>query len=331
MDIYTQTQKLLSSMPTISDWDEMQAVIERLSSGKPPDWQLPVLGCESVGGKRENAVPAVAATACLLISIVLVDDLLDDDPRGEYHRIGAPATANLALAFQAAGMEAIAQSEVSSSVKIAVIGSLNQMMLATAFGQYKDVQNPADEEAYWQLIRGKSSPFFGAALHVGAFFGGAPHDIAEQLKQFGFIYGEMIQIHDDLNDAMAVPANPDWILGRSPLPILYAQVVEHPDRSRFLDLRKNISNPDALSEAQSILIHCGAVSYCVDQLLRRYQSARDILENISLVNREGLEGLLDEVIQPVRKLLATIGVDQPEAFLPSTDPFTQNAAIDLEK
>lgn len=86
------------------------------------------------------------------------------DPRGEYHTIGAPATANLASALQAVGLEAIMQSEVDQAVKSAALDSLNQMMLITAWGQYLDVQNCADEDACWRLVQAKSSPFFGVAL-----------------------------------------------------------------------------------------------------------------------------------------------------------------------
>jgi hypothetical protein len=63
------------------------------------DWQLRVLAGGASGGSIEQAIPAAAAIACLRISIILVDDLLDADPRGEHHRVGAPTTANLASHF----------------------------------------------------------------------------------------------------------------------------------------------------------------------------------------------------------------------------------------
>jgi geranylgeranyl pyrophosphate synthase len=118
----------------------------------------------------------------------------------------------------------------------------------------------------------------------------------------------MIQIHDDLNDTMAVPANPDWRLDSSSLPILFAQVVEHADKDRFLELRQSISDLVALTDAQIILVRCGAVSYCIDQLLRRYQAAQKILDVVSLPRREGLEDLLDGVVEPVRNLFAAAGM-----------------------
>ncbi len=50
--------------------------------------------------------------------------------------------------------------------------SFNEMFLSTAFGQSLDVQAAADEFAYWKVAQTKSSPFFGAALQMGALAGG---------------------------------------------------------------------------------------------------------------------------------------------------------------
>ncbi|MBM2851139.1 MAG: hypothetical protein HW418_4081, partial [Anaerolineales bacterium] len=299
----------LLNQPTLPIWPDMREGLQRMADRRPRDWRLPVVACEAVGETPEQALPAVAAIACLQLSIILIDDLLDADPRGEYHRLGSPAAANLAAAFQAAGLEAVAQSDIDQVAKLAALRSLNAMALTTALGQYWDTLNPADEEGYWRLVQTKSSPFFGAALHVGALFGGAPPEVAEQLRQIGMLYGEMIQIHDDLSDALAVPANPDWTLGRSPLPILFAQVVDHPDRARFLELRQAIPDAEALAEAQSILIRCGAVSYGVHQLLTRYQSAAAMLRAMSLLQPAGLQVLLDDVVAPVQKLFAELGVE----------------------
>jgi geranylgeranyl pyrophosphate synthase len=156
-------------------------------------------------------------------------------------------------------------------------------------------------------------------LHVGALLGGASPEIAAQIEHFGHLYGEMIQIHDDLNDTMAVPANPDWTLGRSPLPILYAQLVKHPEKERFLELRQAITDPDALHEAQNILIRCGAVSYSLDLLLRKYKTAQEILATTPLTHRKGLEGVLEDVINPVKKLFTAIGITPTEILLEPPD------------
>jgi hypothetical protein len=102
---------------------------------------------------------------------------------------------------------------------------------------------------------------------------------------------------------MTEPAGPDWIKGRASLPILFAQTVDHPGRIRFLELSKNISELDALGEAQSILIRCGSISYCFHQLLYRYQTAHKILAGTKLSKPDQMNHLLEDLIAPIRKFV----------------------------
>jgi geranylgeranyl pyrophosphate synthase len=178
-------------------------------------------------------------------------------------------------------------------------------------GQYWDSLNPQDEESYWRVVQTKSSPFFGAALYAGARIGGGSEETAAQLEGIGQIFGELIQIHDDLNDVMAIPANPDWKQGRSPLPILFAQVVSHPEQQRFRQLRCQVDDPDALVEAQEILIRSGAVSYAVDQLVVRHQRAAASLNKSTLANGDVMANLLDETILPVVRLFEHLTEQSP--------------------
>jgi geranylgeranyl pyrophosphate synthase len=238
MDIFNSTLDLLSRLPIIQSWDEMQSLIEHAASAKPRDWLLPIVVCESVGGRLEQAIPAVAAMACLQISVVLVDDLLDADPRGLYHQLGAPAVANMALAFQSAAQYVMSQDHWSSKAnKQIAFQSLVWAGLSTAWGQYLDAKVLEDEVDYWRVVRAKSSPFFAASFHLGALYGEAEPKSANSIKQLGALYGEMIQIHDDLNDCLATPAAPDWQQGRCSLPILFAEKVIHPEQERFLSLQ----------------------------------------------------------------------------------------------
>jgi len=246
--------------------------------------------------------------ACSHIGIVLVDDMLDADPRGEYLRAGAAATANMASALQSAALAVIAGSGLKSRTKLKALEGVNEMFLSTTLGQYWDVQPVADEEGYWRVAQSKSSPFFGAAFQLGALTGGAPAELAGKIKKLGGLYGEMIQIHDDLNDTMEPSAGPDWTSGRSPLPILFARSVDHPLRSRFEELYPTVgSDAKALEEAQDILIRCGAVSYCVYQLLTRYQKVVESLSVMPLVNPQPLETIFEKVVDPVRKLFDAAG------------------------
>ncbi len=309
MDIYTRILGEFSTIPMINAWPEMQDLFQRVASGRPRHWLLPLRACETVGGCAEQSVPALVAVACSHIGIVLVDDMLDADPRGEHLRVGAPAVANMASALQSAALAVIARSEMDSDAKLIALESLNEMFLATAMGQYWDVKSIVmDESSYWRNARAKSSPFFGTTLQMGALMGGASVNVAAQIKELGSLYGEMIQVHDDLNDTMAVPANPDWTEGRSPLPILFARIVDHPARARFEEIYPYAgSSPKILEEAQEILIQCGAVSYCVYQLLSRYETAMGILSSLPIERNQILEKIFGDVVQPVFKLFQEMG------------------------
>lgn len=311
MDLYQSTVDYLSTMRVIETWQGMRSILLRSASMRPRDWFLPVIARQAVGGSPGNAIPAVGALACAQISIILTDDMLDDDPRGEYHRIGHGRAANLAIAFHAAAVDALLESGTSSSVRDEAVKSLIAMMAETAYGQELDVQNPSEETAYWQVVEYKSASFYGCAFHLGALFADADPIIASGLKKLGGLYGEMIQIHDDLNDTMAVPANPDWLQGRKPLPILYALTVDHEDRARFLDLYEDVTGNGTLHEAQAILIRSGGISYSVHQLLHRHSQALEIIEHISLPHGAGIERLLDEIIAPVWRLFDNLGMPHP--------------------
>ena len=308
MDLYQSTIDDLLNLSIFRSWPEMESILRRAASTKPRDWELPIIACQALGEAPEKAISASAALACAQISIILVDDMLDKDPRGEYHRIGNGKAANFAVAFQAASVKALLESGASVKVRTEAVKSLSRMMSVTAFGQDLDIKNPADETSYWQVVENKSAPFYGCAFHLGALLGNAEDDLANEIKKLGELYGEMIQIHDDLNDTMAVPANPDWLQGRKPLPILFAQTVEHPDQDRFMELYQDISAKNALQEAQEILIRCGAVSYCVDQLLRRHQAAQTILDKTLLANKGMMDSVIKDVIAPIYRIFDTLGI-----------------------
>jgi geranylgeranyl diphosphate synthase type I len=307
MNLYEASIQPLLNDQLAKDWPVLHMALTRALTHQPVAWHFPVKACQAVGSKSEVAIPAIRAISCAHMAIMLVDDMLDDDPRGIYHELGAGRTANLAAALYSLGIQAILDSDCSQ--REAAASELAEMISCTAYGQELDVQNTRTEEGYWAVTRAKSSPYFSAALAIGAMFGGATSQHISGIKIFGAIYGEIMQIHDDLNDSLAVPANVDWKLGRSPLPILFAQLVNHRDRERFVELRGQVDDPDALTEAQSILVRCGAISFCVNELVQRHRKAGSLLASLGLPQSGHLSGLLDEAIAPIQHLFTKVGAD----------------------
>lgn len=280
-------------------------LVGQAAEGAPRAWLLPGI----IGAACATPLPAqraaAAALACFQLSVVLVDDLLDADPRGAQHRIGVGAAANLALALQAAACEALlALPNRASGFRAAA--ALTEAAARVARGQHLDAQGARHEDDYWQITAEKSGAFFALAFALGAWCGPAPETTCAVAAGLGAVYGDLIQIHDDLRDSLATPAAPDWRADRASLPILYASLVAHPERDRFERLRGEIVRQGpragrALAEAQHILHTSGAVAFGLDQILRRAEAAQPLLAAFGAT--DPVRALFAEVVAPVEVLL----------------------------
>jgi geranylgeranyl pyrophosphate synthase len=298
----------ITALPEIAAWpDLLELIDERIV--KPGfvryDWQLPALTCEAVGDSGADPTPAAAAIACMQMSIQLADDILDDDPRGEHHRLGVGKTANITLALQAAAVRLITQSGLAPEACQRACDGLAWMALETARGQHLDVGNLQGEADYWAVVRAKSTPFYGYALELGAIFGGASPETALALREIGQILGEIVQLKDDLEDALETPANPDWVQGRNNLLLLYARTAPHPERERFIELAAHADRPESLQQAQQLLLSSGAASYSVYQIAWRAQAMKARLNELALPKPDFLVEWIAHHEQLVADLLQT--------------------------
>lgn len=315
MTIFLETVTYLSNLPSVRAWPEMGIFLFNAADYEPHEWRLPILASKAVNGTESAAIPGVASIAALQASIIMIDDMLDGDPRGYHNQKGMPAAANMASALQALSIEAIYHANLSRANKIAIMHQLGRLMGKISLGQSLDVMNLKDEKSYWHIVETKSSPFFGSSVYIGALCGGADIALAQKIELFGNLYGEMIQLHDDLNDVMATPAGPDWLQGRSPLPVLFALTVPHPDQKEFKKLRCLVRNPESLRAAQEILVRCGSVSYTVDQILTRYEKAKQLLKSLPVSKPEYLAKLLPTIVEPIQKLIQSAGGEITAATL----------------
>ncbi len=305
---FDELRALVQALPEAASWPELDEVFVRAGNIPRPDWELPLLAAAAVGGQRSKALPGAAAIACLQISIILIDDMLDHDPRGVHRLRGHGPTANLAAGLQAAAFRLIESADMAAETRIAATASLAHAALGTAAGQYLDVQNLEGEKEYWAVVLAKSTPFYGSALQIGALLGGGSPRVSRRLYELGVLIGEIIQIEDDLEDSLQKPASADWIQGRNNLLILYARSADHDERQRFLELLERIKSPEALQEAQGILIRCGAVSYSAYLLVDKYKQARQILDEAGLQHPEPLVEVMDNYANSLVGILETGGV-----------------------
>ncbi len=312
---FDEMKSRVRSLPIVSSWPQMLAMVERVGHKEGVSvWEHPVSACRAVGGSEDAALPAAAAVFCSLISIHLVDDMLDDEPLGDFRQLGEGRTANLALAFQAAGHLVLAEAEAPAEVHAALQASFARMSLATCFGQELDARELTGEAEYWRVVGTKTPPLFGEALRMGALLGGATAGLAEQLAEVGRVLGRFIQVSDDITDALEVPARADWQRRSNSLPLLFAMTAGHSEREEFFRLSARPGEPEALAAAQRILFRCGAVSYCTLKLIEIAREARALFARISLRNPEPIEQLLEVHTRPLYRLLEIVGVEDPAAL-----------------
>jgi geranylgeranyl pyrophosphate synthase len=148
-------------------------------------------------------------------------------------------------------------------------------------------------------------------MYAGAIVGNAGPEVAKRLFDLGALLGDVIQIHDDILDALEKPANPDWKQMRNNLLFLYAQTADHPDRERFLAIRSQVADPEMLTEAQKILLRCGAVSYGMYHLCQRYTAGMKILDGIQLADPLALQEVVVRCIRPLVTILKNFGIAIP--------------------
>ncbi len=302
----------LTDLQAVSVWPELVGLLRKpLPEGGPHVWDYPGMAYRALGGEGSCA-PAASAVYCLLHSIHLVDDMLDDDPRGLFRTLGSAKTANLALACQAAAVEAL-QAVPEADRRVAACLVVARAALATASGQNLEVQprGEPDETRYWRDVDAKGPPLFGAALALGAILAGADEELVLKIEALGQPIGRLIQASDDLADALKTPMAPDWATPSSNLALLYPQVADHPQRARFMELLSSLqeSRADAatLGEAQQILLSCGAVSYCCKHILHNDTQGRELCAQLPLPNPDALLEIFEHLIMPTKTLLQKIG------------------------
>ncbi|QRN83119.1 polyprenyl synthetase family protein [Chloroflexota bacterium] len=306
--MYQKITQYLQDDEFINPWPDLMQFVIRIINDKPKHILIPGLIAAAYDGVIEKQVMANASLTLLFSAIISVDSILDGDEVGPTagHSCGELANTSLGLAGWAAHVLR-RLSEASHQYKDG-IETISRVLYQVSFGQALDASNPETEEAYWQLAVMKSGAFFFGAFSLGGLVGGASAADLTRLSALGQYYGVMLQLHDDLRDALEAPANSDWLNGRYTLPILYAHLVDHPERERFDAIRLQVTDSLKLEEAQSILIRSGALSYGLYQIQMLDEQVAMELEGLSTINDGEIRRMFAELVRPVEQLLDVVAV-----------------------
>jgi geranylgeranyl diphosphate synthase type II len=185
------------------------------AGGKRLRPMLALFGCEAVGGKREDAMPAAVALELIHTYSLVHDDLpaMDDDDfrrgRPTCHKVYGEAVAVLAgdalltHAFQvltdptSTGVPAARRLQIIAEISAAA-GSLGMVG-----GQTMDIQaegKALDPTTLLTLHSKKTGALLRASLRAGGLAGGADDAAMASLTRYGERLGLAFQIVDDILD-----------------------------------------------------------------------------------------------------------------------------------
>ncbi|HEV7671473.1 MAG TPA: polyprenyl synthetase family protein [Thermoanaerobaculia bacterium] len=299
-------------LPEVNRWSEMRDLVGRAKHRDEISvWEYPVAACLASGGTEEQALPGAAAIFCALTAIHLIDDLLDNDPQGDFHHLGVGRAANLASAFQAAAHRLIENTPTTADRASALQTQLSRAFFATARGQDLDTVEAVTEEDYWRRVEAKTPPLFAAAFAIGGLLAGASDQAISGFERLGGSLGRFIQVSDDLADALGAPAGADWNRPRNNLALHYALSAAYPERDEFARLSEVAEEPEALAAAQKILFKSGAVSYCALQMSHFSTESRRQVQQIAVASRDPLDRLVDRMVRPLEHLFSIGAGDEP--------------------
>jgi geranylgeranyl pyrophosphate synthase len=263
---------------------------------------LPLIVCEAISGRYEQALPAAVALRFLKAAAEVFDDIEDADSSGSLAtRCGNAAATNAATTLLILAESALTRLKgrgVEPGLIIRVMESVNSYHTIACAGQHLDLsltpEMALSEDMYLKVAEMKSASVTECACRVGAMLAAADQDLIDKFTGFGHNLGMAAQI---ANDIQGVTGGSDILKRKITLPAIYALAQTEGEVHQQLE---NIfcGQSDAvldLNGIKDILFHTGAVHYTTVKIEFYKQQALDILSEIedTGINVERLRPFLE--------------------------------------
>jgi geranylgeranyl diphosphate synthase type II len=243
------------------------------AGGKRLRPMLALFGCEAVGGKSQDALPAAVALELIHTYSLVHDDLpaMDDDDfrrgRPTCHKVYGEAIAILAgdalltHAFQV--LADPAASDVPAPRRLQIIAEVSAAAGSAGMvgGQTMDIQaegKTLDPAALLALHAKKTGALLRASIRVGGLAGGADEAAMESLTCYGERLGLAFQIVDDILDIegssaeMGKTAGSDLRKHKATYPAVFGLEASRADAARLLEEARHAVTP--LGERGAVLV-----------------------------------------------------------------------------
>lgn len=259
--------------------DELEAVEEKLgaigmkSSVAEPSLLMELLGhiLEAPGKRTRPAItilaskfhpydhdlPVIMAAAVELLHIATLihDDMVDNSPtrRGKA-TVSSKWGENVAVLL---GDYVFATSAtiVCDTKNVRVIRRFSETIMELSSGELSEISASFNwnipRESYWQRIYDKTASLFSTAAESGAVLSGAPENLVQSLKSYGYNLGMAFQIVDDIldfqgtEDEVGKPVGNDLLQGTITLPSILL-MERYPNDNPIKKLFESVEKDDNL-------------------------------------------------------------------------------------
>ena len=196
--------------------------------------------------------------------------------------------------------------EIGSMEIMEVISNATNVIAEGEVLQLLNCRNPdTTEDAYMQVILGKTAMLFEAAAEVGGLLANCSDTERQALKQYGLQLGIAFQLIDDVldylsdSDTMGKNVGDDLAEGKATLPLIQAMQLCSEEERTLLRRAIREGGLDNLTPILDIIHRTGAIEYTQEKARQAAMQAT-----------EALSALPDSSFKATLKQLATLAVER---------------------
>jgi len=249
---------------------------------------LPGLCCQAAGGQPDWADAVTSAWFLLYAAADLMDSVedqdLEDAPQETSSSRALSAASGLYFSASLALTDLFLQQQTCSCAAT-VMRDFYTAFIQMCSGQHGDLTHPEPSlEEYWRITAAKSGIFFSLGCRAGASLATQDPVCLQGYSQFGYHFGLLVQVLDDLDDLQCPPDGIDTGWSRKAsrsLPVAYARSVFPRDHLACLEwaLQASCYESSAIEEILGLLDQGGAVLYLMAEIERHKALALSALES----------------------------------------------------
>ena len=304
-------------------WPELGPLLKIKEQPGFAIWHVPGLAEKSLGAAP--SAPPIAMLGVLTAAFKMVDCLLDGERPPPWAEQSPGHLANSAQAATATALHLTGRLAGADHSGLKLRQRCEAMIAEFCRAQSTSVQPPLEETAYWRLVDGTTGRLFRFGLLLGAdsVEGIESADWQDRLAPLASSLARLLQINDDLTDAIKTPEEPDWS-GRSlNLAILYARTMPHAGRDEFNARMEEGSALQVSDRMIEMLFSSGAISFCTACFLAEYRVALDRLRGAGLPDPGPFESTFQGLLSPAIFFLREAAGDEASAILERELPAVQ--------